>query len=52
MSAIRKRTVWTRFPETIRRMRVAIYLHGGIPEETYPLAMRRVLYLANRRGAR
>ena len=48
MSAIRKRTVWARFPEFVRTMRQAVYLRHGIREERYPIAMRRVLYLANR----
>jgi hypothetical protein len=46
MSTIKKRTVWARFPEFVRRMRQAVYLKHGIREERYPIEMRRVLYLA------
>lgn len=48
MSA-KKRAIWTRFPEMVREMRKAVMLKHGIKEERYPIAMRRVLYLAYRR---
>jgi len=46
MSNAKKRALWSRFPEMIREMRKAVFLKHGIPEEKYPIAMRRILYLA------
>lgn len=46
---IKKRVIHTRFPETVKKMKQRLYLHVGMPEEKYPIEMRRVLYLAYRR---
>lgn len=48
LTATNGREVHSRFPAFVREMARAIWMRHGIPEERYPVEMRRVLWLANR----
>lgn len=49
MSAIKKRAVWSKFPDWVKEVRTRHFHGAGMPEGRYPAELRRLLMLAYRR---
>ena len=48
MGKVKKRTVWTKYPEWVREVRIRAMHGAGMREDRYPIGLRRLLMLAYR----